>query len=534
MLSLATWHDVSATLAALVPASFAIAALRVSRAAVFRSVTSSALLATALAIASAVVALGPAGAAAVPWPAASPLVLLDASSSLMLVLVAVLSVVVARYSRTYLAAERDRERYARALLATLASVTLLIISNNLAVVGVAWMATSLSLHRLLTFYRDRPQALVAAHKKFLLSRVADACLLAALVLLGREVGSLGVDELNRWAQGRDALPPSVHAATLLLVAGVLLKSAQLPFHGWLTQVMEAPTPVSALLHAGVVNIGGFLMIRLAPLFEHATLARGALLTVGLATAIVASLVMVTRVSIKVALAWSTIAQMGMMLVQCGLGAWHLALLHLLAHSLYKAHGFLDAGATVQSWRAAALLGPRRPPALALVAASAAALLLIGVGAVLALRQLGWIVAEPSLLPLVVVLALSLAPLLGRGLERGWRGGGAALLASAAAAGAYLTWHELFAQLAPQAAPLASGLAWWLVAAALAALFAVQTTLLARPDGALARWLQPRLFAGLYLDEWFTRMTFRLWPPRREQAATTSPSLCAPAAPRTQP
>src|SRR4029079_16771746 len=108
-----------------------------------------------------------------------------------------------------------------------------------------------------------------------------------------------------------------------------------------------------------VNIGGFVMIRLAPLMAKATVAQALLLAVGLVTAIVGSLVMTTRASIKVALAWSTIAQMGFMLVQCGLGVWHLALLHLLAHSVYKAHAFLTSGSVVETWRGASLVRPSR-------------------------------------------------------------------------------------------------------------------------------------------------------------------------------
>src|SRR5262249_55706852 len=152
-----------------------------------------------------------------------------------------------------------------------------------------------------------------------------------------------------FAAARGDLSPGLHLATALLVVGVLLKSAQIPFHGWMQQVMEAPTPVSALLHAGIVNIGGFVMIRLAPLMAHAHLAQGMLVTVGLITAFIASLVMTTRVSVKQILAWSTISQMGFMLLQCGLGIWQLALLHLLAHSCYKAHSFLSSGGAVETW-----------------------------------------------------------------------------------------------------------------------------------------------------------------------------------------
>ena len=239
---------------------------------------------------------------------------LDLVSCAMLVLVSTLAIVVVRYSRTYLAGESGLERYVRSLLLTIASVTLLVVSNHFAVLVAAWITTELFLHQLLTFYRTRRQAIIVAHKKFLLNRVADLCFLAALALVATEVGSLRIDEVNAFAQARGALSPPLHLATVLLVLGVLLKTAQLPFHGWMLQVMEAPTPVSALLHAGIVNIGGFVMIRLSPLMAHAAIAQGMLVGVGLLTALFGSLVMTTRVTIKVALAWSTIAQMGFMLV----------------------------------------------------------------------------------------------------------------------------------------------------------------------------------------------------------------------------
>ncbi|WP_264836966.1 proton-conducting transporter transmembrane domain-containing protein, partial [Klebsiella oxytoca] len=126
--------------------------------------------------------------------------------------------------------------------------------------------------------------------------------------------------------------------------------AVLPVHGWLIQVMEAPTPVSALLHAGVVNLGGFVLIRFAPLLEQAGIARALLLVFGLGTAVLAGMVMLTRISIKVRLAWSTVAQMGFMLLECGLGLYTLAALHLVGHSLYKAHVFLSASTVVRQTR----------------------------------------------------------------------------------------------------------------------------------------------------------------------------------------
>ncbi len=128
----------------------------------------------------------------------------------------------------------------------------------------------------------------------------------------------------------------------------MLKTAAFPLHGWLTEVMEAPTPVSALLHAGIINAGGFLLIRTAELVQASPGAMAALVMIGGLTALFGAAVMLTQSAIKTALAWSTVAQMGFMLLQCGLGLWALALLHIVAHSLYKAHAFLSSGGAVRA------------------------------------------------------------------------------------------------------------------------------------------------------------------------------------------
>ena len=133
---------------------------------------------------------------------------------------------------------------------------------------------------------------------------------------------------------------------LSLVCGAMLKSAQFPFHSWLPDTMETPTPVSALMHAGIINAGGFLIVRLSPLVTLSPLSLHILAVVGAFTAIFASLVMMTQASVKRMLAFSTIAQMGFMMLQCGVGAFSIAVLHIVAHSLYKAHAFLSSGSVV--------------------------------------------------------------------------------------------------------------------------------------------------------------------------------------------
>ncbi|MCB1547950.1 MAG: hypothetical protein KDJ41_09005 [Hyphomicrobiaceae bacterium] len=278
----------------------------------------------------------------------------DALSSIMLALVAFIGVIVVRYSRNYLDGDPGHAGFIRWLLLALASVLTLLVAGNLALLILAWIATSLTLNKLLLFYPGRPAARRAAAKKFWISRIGDACLLAASALLYARFGTLDIASLGEAARAAAGLGgPStlVTLAALLVVATAILKSAQLPLHGWLIEVMETPTPVSALLHAGIINAGAFLVLRLADVMLLATPALEVLALVGGATALFGSLVMLTQTSVKVQLAYSTVAQMGFMLLQCGLGAFSSALLHIVAHSLYKAHAFLSSGSVMDLARA---------------------------------------------------------------------------------------------------------------------------------------------------------------------------------------
>jgi NAD(P)H-quinone oxidoreductase subunit 5 len=443
----------------------------------------------------------------------------------MLLLVSFLGAIVVRYSRTYLQGDPGLDRYLRWLLLTLGAVTSLVLADNLLVMALVWTAVSLTLHQLLTFFSDRPAALVAAHKKFLVSRLADTCVAVGLALVYREVGSFRLDHVAAWVGARSELPWSMEVSAGLLVLAVALRSAQLPFHGWLMQVMEAPTPISALLHAGVVNIGGFVLIRLAPWIERAAAARWLLVGIGLTSAILAALVMSTRVSVKVALAWSTCAQMGFLLVQCGLGLWPMAMLHIVAHSLYKAHAFLGAGFTVEDWRVHALARRRPDPSLA----GLVFLALISVGCVLlgatTLRELvpsSSSNTHPSLL-LALLVGLAMIPLLAP-----WRPSGAAASAVAARAGAvallYAGLHAAAVRWIPSPVRTPFPAGWALAGLGFLVLFAAKTLLRLRPGGQLACTVHPWLFSGFYLDEWFTRLTFRVWPLRSYPPAESSASL----------
>lgn len=443
------------------------------------------------------------------------LIRLDFVTAVMLLLVCSISVAIVRYSVTYLAGDPGVQRYAAWLMATLAAVTTLIIANNLLLMALAWTATSLALHKLLTFYHERPAAIAAAHKKFLASRLADFSLMMGLALTYASIGTLNIDAIQRWAEQQESLPISMQAAALLFAFAACVKCAQIPLHGWLTQVMEAPTPVSALLHAGVVNIGGFLMIRLAPMMALAPFAQTFLVVVGMTSVVLGALIMTTRVSVKVALAWSTCAQMGLMLVQCGLGAWDLALLHLVAHSFYKAHSFLSSGSVVETWRIGSLLPKREPESPARVASVALIVLALFGGLMIALEALPPLGESVSLTTqlFAFVAALSLVPTWARALSLGGAAAWSILLQGAGIAALYFGWHIVAGQLVdiPHAEP--TTLAWMVVGAGFTVLFAAQGLLRSLPESAIAHQLHRWLFAGLYLDERFTRLTFRLWPPR---------------------
>ena len=457
-----------------------------------------------------------------PGPrAAAPgaLVAINLVEFAMLGLATTLGWVIVRFSRTYLEGEREQPRYIAALLTTLACVSTVAISNHLGLLALGWAATSLSLHRLLTFYQHRPWALIAAHKKFLVSRLAELCLVSALFLIGYELGTLNISAISAAVQTDHTLSLPLQAGAVLLVLATILKSAQLPVHGWLIQVMEAPTPVSALLHAGVVNLGGFVLIRMAPLVSAVPTARILLVLVGGVTAVLAALVMSTRISVKVKLAWSTCAQMGFMLMECGLGLYELALLHLLAHSVYKAHAFLTAAGVVQQTRLHWMV-----PAAVRLTATRQWITAVASVAVVATTAWAWSgVAAAAQLPwaLVFIAGAGIAPIAYRvGLGR-WKDHGRSFLQIAALAHLPVVWHLLLSTVhiaSPQPASYAL-LSWTGLCGA--SLFLVQTHLAANPRGRVFRRLYAWCYAGFYLDERLTRLTFRLWPLRLPLGAGTA-------------
>jgi len=364
----------------------------------------------------------------------------------MTLMVAFIGWVILRYARDYLRADPAGEQFLPWFLTTVVSVLVLVTTDNLFLLAGAWIGVTLSLHQLLILYSDREQARLAA----------------------------------------------------------ALKCAQIPFHGWLLRVMEAPTPVSALLHAGVINLGGFLWLRLFPVFDGFTAGHWVLLVFGGATAVIASLAMMTQNSVKHALVWSTNAQMGFMLFEIALGAYTLAFLHLLAHSLYKAHSFLAAGRTVNASVVQFDSGVCRLQfGLSLVAMGAAAALLWVMPA---------LVEGKSVLAAVLVLAVGAmvmgAPTGSRLVTRLWT-----LMLAVALVPTYAALNALLAPALPEAPSLSlpvvvSVTAWGLVMT----LALLSWVMLFRPQSAWFDRLHWNMNQGLYLDRPFERLT-RRWAGR---------------------
>ena len=445
----------------------------------------------------------------------------DSLTGVMFLLVSFVGAIVVHYSRNYMAGDPDHGRFTKWLCFTLASVLLIIISGNLVQFALAWIATSIGLGRLLVFYRNRPAAILAARKKFVASRIGDLCIAAAMVMLYQTFGGLDYATLFAGAEALEATPGAVHAAAGLFVAAALLKSAQFPLHGWLIEVMETPTPVSALLHAGIINAGGFLLLRFSGIVGLSTPALDVLVLVGGFTALFGSVVMLTQSSVKVSLAWSTIAQMGFMMLQCGLGAWSAALLHIVAHSLYKAHAFLSSGSVVDLARASWSPSPGGQPHPARMG--------IAVGLVLAVTLLvgtvfgATINEQPAVFALGAIMLLGLTHLIAQSIDERpnslvvVRTLGLTLLVATAYFGLQWGAAQLVAGAVPANAPargLATLIAVLMVVAAFAAVTVWQSTL-ARSGGS-PRWqaLHVHVANGYYVNTIANRLVLRLWPTGR--------------------
>ncbi|MGB0876717.1 MAG: proton-conducting transporter membrane subunit [Mycobacterium sp.] len=229
-------------------------------------------------------------------------------------------------------------------LLTAASATL-VTATTLIGIAAGWTVTGIALCLLLGTYWQLPSARDGVRRASAAFLVGDGALWAAVALVYLRTGTVDLADLRAAQFGG----PLAAVVGVLVVIAALSRSAQIPFHRWLPATLAAPTPVSALLHAGVVNGGGILLVRLSPL-SSSELAAGLIIVAGATTMTYGAIIMLVKPDIKGALAYSTMAQMGFMILTCGLGLWAAAVIHLFAHGFYKATLFLSSGSAISRAR----------------------------------------------------------------------------------------------------------------------------------------------------------------------------------------
>lgn len=290
----------------------------------------------------------------------------DQLTVLLLLLVTGVSGVVHVYSSRYMIGDPRYNRFCAVIALFTFSMVALVMSGNLLMLLISWEVMGLCSYLLIAHWSERPAACAAATKAFLVNAVADIGFSFGIILTFVTFGTLDIQTILAQADsmkdqtinmagwlGWDMHVNPVTLIPLLFFIGAMGKSAQIPFHVWLPFAMEAPTPVSALIHAAtMVNAGPFLLVRLSPLIVLSPIAMTAIVIIGAATAVFAGMVSLTQSDIKKILAYSTISQIGFMIMACGLGAFVVAIFHLLAHGCYKAFFFLSTGNALQSVQAA--------------------------------------------------------------------------------------------------------------------------------------------------------------------------------------
>ena len=287
---------------------------------------------------------------------------IDQLTVLLLLLVSGVSGVVHVYSSRYMIGDPKYNRFFAVIALFTFSMLMLVMSRNLLMIYVFWEVMGFCSYLLISHAAARKSAGQAATKAFLVNAVADVGFGLGVILAFGTFGTLDISQILEqapamakdtvnvlaWA-GLDLHLRSVTLISLLLFIGAMGKSAQIPFHVWLPFAMEAPTPVSALIHAAtMVNAGPFLLVRLSPLIVLSPVAMTFIAVIGATTAVFAGIVSLTQSDIKKILAYSTISQIGFMIMACGLGAFVVAIFHLLAHGCYKAFFFLSTGNALRS------------------------------------------------------------------------------------------------------------------------------------------------------------------------------------------
>ena len=280
---------------------------------------------------------------------------LDPLAAAMLVMITLVGLCIFVFSLGYMAGDKNFARFFAYLSFFSAAMLGVVIANSLVLLFVCWELVGLASYLLIGFWIERPSAAAAAKKAFITTRIGDlGFFLGILWLYGKSGTTLFYDNGNGCleAAGLLAIGSSLTLIALLIFFGAVGKSGQFPLHVWLPDAMEGPTPVSALIHAAtMVAAGVFLVARVYPLFSHGAIdgvtpSLTVVVWIGVTTALMASLIALAQFDIKRILAYSTVSQLGLMMVSLGVGGVAAGIMHLIAHGFFKALLFLGAGSVI--------------------------------------------------------------------------------------------------------------------------------------------------------------------------------------------
>ena len=270
--------------------------------------------------------------------------ILDSLTAVMLIVVTVVSLMIQIYSQGYMHGDPGYHRYYAWMSLFTMSMLGLVLADNLVFLFVFWEMVGLCSYLLIGFWFHKPSAADAAKKAFIVTRLGDFGFLAAILLLYLNTGTFDITELHELAIAGTLAGATLTWAAIGIFSGAVGKSAQFPLHTWLAAAMEGPTPVSALIHAAtMVAAGVFLVARMFPLFAHSTAALTTVAIIGGVTAIFAASMGLVMNDIKRVLAYSTISQLGYMMLGLGAGGVAIGIFHLFNHAFFQALLFLGAG-----------------------------------------------------------------------------------------------------------------------------------------------------------------------------------------------
>ncbi|MCL1593380.1 MAG: NADH-quinone oxidoreductase subunit L [Actinomycetia bacterium] len=282
----------------------------------------------------------------IPVVGADAAILWDPLSALLTMIVTGVGALIHLYSIGYMHGDERFARFFGYLNLFIASMLILVLASNYAVMFIGWELVGLSSYLLISFWFKKPSAAAAGKKAFIVNRIGDWGFLVALMIIFASFGTFDFGVIFTTAPVV-LTTGAATAITLLLFLGATGKSAQIPLYIWLPDAMEGPTPVSALIHAAtMVTAGVFMMARSAVLFELAPISGVTIAVIGGATALLAAVIAVTQMDIKKVLAYSTISQLGYMVMGVGVGAYSAGVFHLSTHAFFKALLFLGAGSVI--------------------------------------------------------------------------------------------------------------------------------------------------------------------------------------------